>query len=414
MIVVAICCLIWVFDVFETTTLTLATPAILQEFGLTRADIGVLRLVTTWIGVIGVFAITPLADVFGRRIMMSVVVLGYSLLTGLTGFVQSFLQLLAATGLARIPLSGVQVAAVMAVEASPTRGRGLAQGLYSGGYPIGFFLSSLVSIWVIPHLGWRFMYFLGILPALLAFFVLRNIKESPRFARVEAEKRAEGQKTKLEYATALRRYPKEIALGTLTVFCFLFPWVGWSSWVPTYMTTEMGLGLETSSTYLSIWMLLGFFAYLANGWVADRVGRRIIVPLTVIPAGLLLAFYGAFAGQTGIFVVGTLINILMIGNYGAGYYYLTELFPTEVRATAYGICYAVGFAGSGFAPLVAGFTPSIAAAWPFYAAPFLVLAPLYGLVFKENIGKELIDRVGQRVGEAGAAEPSPAAEVQTA
>lgn len=403
--VLVLCFLAWAFESYEFTTLSIATPAIMADLNLSRADVGVLNAILGWIIRISAFMLIPLADVIGRRLMVALVVLGYSLFTGLTGLSQSRLQLTLLSGLTRIPLSAASLTGTMALEIAPTKARATAQGIWGAGYPVGFLLCSALSIYLIPAFGWRSLYFAGVLPALLVFFILRHAPESPHYEKIRAERLERGRGINLgrTYLTVLRRYRLETVLGVLVLFCFSWPWLGFLAWVPTYLNVELGQGLALSSTYLTVWMLGGTLGYVGFGFVADRWGRRFTVPIVTVLAGAMFATLGLVRDPTLLLVDGFFLVMLILAPFGAGLYYLQEVFPTEVRATGWAIILGLsGILGS-FAPLVGGMTPTIATAFPVYALPLLLVGSLYLFVFKEMIGKELVDAVDERETEADVA-----------
>ena len=208
----------------------------------------------------------------------------------------------------------------------------------------------------------------------------------------------------------LRRYPRETALGVLAYVCFSWPWAGFLAWVPTYLNVELGQGQALSSTYVSAWMLAGVLGHSGFGFLADRWGRRFTVPIAAVLAGAMFATLGLVRDPTVLLVDGFFLVMLIRAPFSAGLSYVQEVFPTEVRATGWALVFGVGILLAGFAPLVAGTTPTIATAFPLYGLPLLVVAPLYLFVFKEMIGKELVDAVGDSASQAGAAISSTSGE----
>jgi AAHS family benzoate transporter-like MFS transporter len=192
--VVSLCFLVYIFDIYEVTAFQVALPAILADFHLTLLDAGLLVVATGWANRIAGLALVPLADTIGRRALLAWGVLGYSLLTGFTGLAQNFLQFGVASTVTRFPITAANFpSTMMATEAAPTSRRALAQGLQTSAYPVGFVLVSVASVLLLPTFGWRSMYFLGIVPAVLVFFILRYIPESRHFAQVRNRRLAEGK-----------------------------------------------------------------------------------------------------------------------------------------------------------------------------------------------------------------------------
>ena len=400
----AICMLGFAFDIYESTIMQLVTPLLIKEWGIVPATMGYITTLSSWVGLIGVFVFPALADLYGRRPILVLTILSYSLFTGFTGFAQGPLQLLIFTSITRIALRGeTPVGAIMVSETAPTRWRATALGGLVGGYPFGYMLCSLTALVVVPLWGWRALYWLGILPALLVLWVRLGVKESPRFERVTTEMVKEGLKKRLDILLPVREYPREMLTATLLYFFYLFTWFGWSAWMPQYLANEKHLGFQTTASYLSIWMGCAIFAYYLCGWLCDLFGRRYVIPSFVLPAAILLVVMGHLDTPASLFWVGLVLNFLITGSFGAGLGYNTELFPTQIRGTAVGAAFTFGSAGGGLAPAIVGWiatTHSIAAALPLLALSFFLIVPMFLFVAREMTRKELIDFVGQKTGGA--------------
>jgi len=396
----AICMLGFAFDIYEATIMQLVTPLLIKEWGITPATMGYITTVSRWVGLIGVFVFPTLADLYGRRPILILTILSYSLLTGFTGFAQGPLQLLLFTSVTRVALQGeTPVGAIMVSETAPTKWRATALGGLVGGYPLGYMLCSLTALVVVPLWGWRALYWLGILPALLVLWVRLGIKESPRFEHVSTEMVKEGLKKRLDIFLPVREYPREMLTATLLYFFYLFTWIGWSAWMPQYLANEKHLGFQTTASYLSIWMFCAIFAYYLCGWLCDLFGRRYVIPSFVLPAAILLVVMGYLDTPASLFWAGLVLNFLITGSFGAGLGYNTELFPTQIRGTAVGSAFTFGTAAASSAPAIVGWiatSRSIAAALPLLALSFCMIVPIFLFLARETTRKELTDFVGQK------------------
>ena len=396
--VLAICILGFAFDIYEATIMQLVTPILIKEWHVTPATIGNITTVSRWLGLAGVFVFPALADVYGRRPVLVATIIGYSLLTGLTGFAQGPLQLLVFTSLTRIALSGeTPVGTLMVSETAPTRWRATALGGLVGGYPFGYMLCSLTALVVVPLWGWRALYWLGILPALLVLWVRVGIAESPRFERVTAAILREGLRRRLDIWAPVRACPREMLLATTLYFLYLFTWIGWSAWMPLFLANEKHLGFKVMGQYLSVWMGAAIFAYWICGNLCDRFGRRWVIPGFVIPAAVLLVVIGQLDNPSALFWTGLALNFLITGSFGAGLGYNAELFPTQIRGTAIGSAFCLGTAAASTAPAIMGWIAtahSIAAGLPLLALSFLLIAPVFYFA-RETTRRDLIDFVGQ-------------------
>jgi putative MFS transporter len=397
--VLAVCILGWVFDVYEQTVMQIATPILIKEWGITPATIGNVTTIGRWVGMIGLFVFPALADLYGRKPLLMFSILGYSLFSGLTGFATGWVTLLVFTSINRIALSGeLPVGMVMVSETAPTRWRGTALAVLVGGFPLGYLLCSLAASFVVPLWGWRSLYFLGVLPALLVLWIRVGIKESPRFEHVTAGMVKQGLRQRLDLWSPVRAYPREMLVASLVYFFYLFTWIGWSAWMPQFLATEKKLGFQTAVGYLSIWMFVAIFAYWICGWLSDQFGRRFIIPAFAVPAAILIAVMGSLNDSSQLFWVGLCANFMILGSFGTGLGYTTELFPTQIRGTAVGAAYTFGVAAGSLAPAILGWIAtsySLAAGLPLLALSFLALAPLFLFFAPDTSRKELADFVGE-------------------
>jgi len=398
--VLGICILAWAFDVYEMTVMQLITPLLIKEWGISPATMGNITTLSRWIGLIGTFTFPALADLYGRKPVLIFSILGFSMFSGLTGFAMGPLSLLIYSSITRIALAGeTPVGMVMVSETAPTRWRATALGGLVGGYPFGYMLCSLAAIVVVPLWGWRALYWLGLLPAFLVFWVARSVKESPRFSHVTAAMVKEGLKKQLDIWSPVRDYPREMLLATLIYFFYLFTWVGWSAWMPQFLANEKHLGFQTTASYLSVWMFVAIIAYWICGALCDRFGRRYVIPAFVVPAAFFLVILGHLNSSTSLFWVGLVTNFLITGSFGTGLGYTTEIFPTQIRGTAVGASFAFGTAAGSTAPAILGWIAtghSIAAGLPLLALSFFLLGPLFFWFARETTRRELKDFVGER------------------
>jgi len=399
--VLGICILAWAFDVYEMTVMQLITPLLIKEWGITPATMGNITTLSRWIGVVGTFVFPAFADLYGRKPVLILSILGFSLCSGLTGFAMGPLSLLIYSSITRISLAGeTPVGMVMVSETAPTKWRATALGGLVGGYPFGYMLCSLAALAVVPIWGWRALYWLGLLPALMVFWVGLGIKESPRFEHVTTTMLKEGLRKQLDILSPVRAYPRETLIATLVYFFYLFTWIGWSAWMPQFLANEKHLGFQTTASYLSVWMFVAILAYWICGALCDRFGRKYVIPSFVIPAAVLLVVIGQLESPTSLFWVGLVTNFLITGSFGTGLGYTTEIFPTQIRGTAVGASFTFGIAAGSTAPAILGWiatTHSIAAGLPLLALSFLLLGPLFVWFARDTTRKELTDFVGQKI-----------------
>lgn len=347
----------WLLDAFDVMLYAFALDAIRADFGLSQQGAGALASAMLVCSAIGGIGFGVLADRIGRVKALSVAILVYSLGTGLTAAADSILALVTCRALVGIGLGGEWSAgSVLVAEAWPAASRGRAIGCMQAGWAVGYALAAVVAAEVIPQHGWRPLFVLGLLPALLTFAIRRLVPEPVR--PTQAGSRL-GPWAGLAAAFSPElRARTWIATGFAT--CLLFAYWGLFTWLPSFLASPVekggaGLGLVKSTTWILAVQAGAFVGYVGFGWLADWLGRRAAVRWFVLGAALAVpAFaFGAPHGAAA-FWLGPLIGCFGHGPFSVFGSLLAELFPTPIRGTAQGFCYNAGRALSALAPLSLG------------------------------------------------------------
>jgi MFS family permease len=290
-----------------------------------------------------------LADRYGRARMLVYSILIYSLCTGLTATAGSVLQLVCWRALLGIGLGGEWSAgSVLVAETWPAAHRGKAIGLMQSGWAVGYLLAASLAAVVLPRWGWRPLFAVGCLPALLALWVRWRVPEPATGPRGPLGARLD------------RRNWRDIGVASAMCACLLFAYWGLFTWVPTYLASPVarggaGLGAAKSFWWIAPMQIGAFLGYALFGVLADRLGRRPVFIAFVLAAAALVPVYGLLGHRPGLL----LLLGPLVGFFGHGYFsvfgaLLAELFPTAVRATAQGLCYNAGRAVSALAPFTLG------------------------------------------------------------
>jgi putative sialic acid transporter len=202
----------WMLDAFDFFLMVFVFRDIAAEFNTEVSSVAVAVVLTLAMRPIGAFIFGRAADRYGRRPTLAAVILCYSTLAFASGFAQSLIQLLVLRTLFGIAMGGEWgVGASLAMESIPSKARGLVSGILQSGYPSGYLVASVVYGLLYQYIGWRGMFMIGIAPAFLTFFILRNVKESPAWTP-----------KKVLGADAL---PTLTAYGRLVIYAVLL-WVG--------------------------------------------------------------------------------------------------------------------------------------------------------------------------------------------
>jgi MFS transporter, putative metabolite:H+ symporter len=366
-----------------------ALPGISKEFGFGPAQAGLLATVGLVGAFLGALFWGTISDYIGRRTAFAATIGIFAAFTGLVASAWSVASLAIFRFVSNFGLGGeIPVALTITAEFMPSRIRGRVSSGVLAAFPLGLALAAGLSLLILPRYGWRTLFLVGVIPALILFLVRRYMPESVRYL-ISRGKLAEAGRTVadiekaagvavasdvgpagtilepkvfapevdvspgitvLQLLTPERR--RSTILSWMVSFCFFWSSNGILFMLPTILT-QRGLPLSQALTFQLVQGLSGFFGYTACGFLIDRFGRR--------PVLFLYYFIGAgfhlwFAEASGIwsYVAIALVGIVNPGVYGSTGVYVGELFPTHLRATAVGWFFGIGRIGSFLAPAVVG------------------------------------------------------------
>ena len=348
----------WTLDAFDFTLFLLIMVPISKAFHVSITNVAWAITLTLWMRIVGGVANGWLADRIGRKGPLMLSIVWYSACNFIAGFSPSFWFLFVFRALLGIGMGAEwPVGASLAMESWPVRSRGFMAGVMQGGWGLGFLLSSAVYALFYNLIGWRGMLWVGILPALVLVYIFRYVKEP----EVWLENRRQQKAQKREVRAPLFSIFKPELIGNTLNAC----WWTASGAVVAYslnlFATHLQVDLHMSPALVATPIMLGnlafFFACSGWGWVADRIGRRWTLIL-IAAVGIPLTPLYLLTDNYALIVIGMLLQGFFAGGgiNSQNASYMTERFPTEVRATASGFCYQAGIAVGGLvAPLIAHF-----------------------------------------------------------
>lgn len=377
----------WMLDSFDVMLYALVLLAVRNDLGIDASTAGSLQSLTLLASAAGGLMFGVLADKWGRTRALMLSVLMYSIFTAACGFAQTVAQLAVFRIFLGIGMGGEWASgAALVSETWKERDRGKALGFMQSSWAIGYALAAVVN-WLVQDvagLGWRAVFFAGILPALYAFWVRRSVEEP------EMWKADQAKPSRVSLREAMGGSMLRITLAvTLMNACTMFAWWGLNSWIPSYLRASPdtgGIGLSNAAmTWFIIVMQVGmWFGYVTFGYISDSVGRRKTYVGYLAAAALLVMAYAYTTTPWLLLALGPLVAFFGTG-YFSGFGAVTaELYPTAVRATAQGITYNVGRVASAAAPWMVGslaqtngypMALSITAGAYLLAAAFWVLIP---------------------------------------
>jgi benzoate transport len=365
----------YAMDGFDLLILGFMLPVIAADLHLSSAQAGSLVTWTLIGAVAGGILFGMLSDYFGRVRMLTWTILIFAVFTGLCALAQGYADLLTYRTIAGLGLGGeFGIGMTLVAEAWPASQRARVSSYVGLGWQAGVLAAALLTPLLLPVIGWRGMFALGLVPAAVSFIVRRRVEEPALFVeRAEHLRRGTARKLPLKRLVADARTTRT-SLG-VTILCSVqnFGYYGLMIWLPSYLSRTFGYsltrsGLWTSATILG--MALGIWLF---GIAADRFGRKPTFLFYQAGAVVMVFVYAHLTTPLALLIGGAVMGVFvngMIGGYGA---LISELYPTEARATAQNVLFNIGRAVGGFGPVVVG---ALAARFSFGAA-LALLASIY-------------------------------------
>ena len=352
----------YAMDGFDLLILSFILAPLSASLALNPREAGSL-ITWTLIGAVGGGFLTgPLSDRYGRVHVLSWTILLFASFTGLSAFAQGYWDLLAYRTIAGIGLGGeFGIGMALAAEAWPAGKRARATSYVGLGWQAGVLIAALITPLLLPFIGWRGMFLVGVLPALLAFGVRHYVGEPALFVAAAKMERI----NPFGVLFADRDATRATVGITIMTSAQNFGYYGMMIWLPTYLSSQLGFSLTQSALWISSTIAGGAVGMYVFGQLADRVGRKPLFIAFQVGAMAMAFIYPQVRDPTTLLLVGAITGVFlsgMIGGYGA---LIAESYPTLGRATAQNVLFNVGRGIGGFGPLVVG---SLAARYSFAIA----------------------------------------------
>jgi MFS family permease len=331
-------------------------PTLIATWGMSRGEAGAIGTSVLLVSAVGGWLAGWLSDRYGRVRILQISILWFAFFTLLSGLSQNIEQLFVARTLMGVGFGGEWAAgAVLLGEVIRPELRGRALGFMHSGWAIGWGTAALsyalLFSLVEAETAWRCLFFVGVVPAVLVFFLRRFVPESAVYLESrEQEKRG-------SFWEIFRRPLRRVTvLGTLVGMGAQGGYNALTTWLPTFLRTQRGLSVLDSSGYLAILILGSYFGYLYGGSLSDRLGRRLTFLMFAIGAGIVVATYTLIPFSNG----AMLVLGFPLGFFGAGVFsgmgpFYTEHYPTHVRGVGQGFSYNAGRAVGALFPALVGF-----------------------------------------------------------
>ncbi len=384
-------------DAFDYMIYTMLIPTLLAIWGMTRVQAGSIATVAMVTSAIGGWAAGVLADKYGRVRILQLTVLWFSFFTFLSGFTNSYEQLLITRALQGLGFGGEwSVGSVLVAEMIQARHRGKAVGLVQSSWAIGWGMAA-IAFWAVyslvaPERAWRILFWIGVLPALLIFYIRRNLEDPEIYRANRAKIEKEGDESHFLEIFSPKLFSTTLR-ATLLATGMMGAYYAVTTWLPTYLKTERQLSVLNTSGYLLVLILGSFIGYLTSAYLSDRIGRRRCFILFACSAGVLVVAYTQIPiTDSFMLILGFPLGFFLSGIFSGMGAYLSELFPSRVRGSAQGFTYNIGRAIGSIAPALVGYmsgTMPLGIAIGYLAAGAYLLVILSVLALPETRGREL-------------------------
>jgi MFS family permease len=382
----------WMLDAMDVMLFILVVSKLMIAFGMSTQTAGLLGSLTLVASAIGGFFFGVLADRIGRTRALMASILVYSISSAACGFSHSIPQLAIFRFLLGLGMGGEwSTGAALIAETWRAEHRGRALGLMQSAYAIGEAIAAIVVLSVLPHFGWRAVFFVGVLPALLVFWIYRGVPE-PELWKQRVKEKKPNILQKLLQKDVLRNG----ILATAMNACGMFGYWGLFTWIPGYLSLPVskggrGLSIAIGTTFYLVLSPGKWLGYASFGFFADAFGRRKPYFIYLVVAAILVPLYGIVRNPVLLLLLGPFLAFFGTGFFSGYAAIASEIFPGEIRAAAMGLSYNLGRGLSAVAPFAVGAIASRFGFLPgfFLLAAAFLAAALLALLLPETRGRQL-------------------------
>jgi SHS family lactate transporter-like MFS transporter len=332
--VVAASFLGWTLDAFDFFLMVFVLKDIAREFNTDITNVTIAILLTLAMRPIGAFLFGRAADRWGRRPTLMVDVLFYSVVEFASGFAPDLTILLILRAVYGIAMGGEWgVGASLTMESIPPQARGFVSGLLQSGYPFGYFLASIVYGLFFQYIGWRGMFMIGVIPALLVLYIRRSVPESPSW-RPTTERSST--------LAVLKAHWKLGIYAVLLMTAFNFFSHGTQDLYPTFLQVQHGFAPHEVGLIAVVYNTGAIIGGISFGSLSERFGRRRIIIIASLLSLVVLPLWAFSTTAVWLAVGAFLMQVMVQGAWGVVPVHLNELSPDEARGTFPGFTYQLG------------------------------------------------------------------------
>jgi MFS family permease len=385
----------WALDAMDVQLYAVVMPTLIAVWGMSQAQAGTLATAALLFSSVGGWLAGILADRYGRAAVLRLTIVWFAVFTFLSGFTQSFEQLLFTRSMQGLGFGGEWAAgAVLMSEVIDKRVRGRAVGSVQSGWSVGYgaavLLFTIVFTVAPPEMAWRYLFFLGLLPAFFTLWIRRNVEEPQVFREMRATTGGHTFQFLEIFGPGLRR--RTILASMLAAGGLGGNYVT-LTWLATYLKTVRNLSVLGTGGYLGFNILGSFLGYVISAHLSDWLGRRRTFVIMAGSAAVTVSAYTLLPlGDTAVLLLGFPLGFFQSGIIAGMGATFAELFPTRVRATGQGFSYNTGRAVGSMVPALVGVLAArvgLGSAMGMCAASAYVLVFIATSMLPETRGREL-------------------------
>lgn len=382
----------WLFDAMDVGMLSFVIAALHKEWQLSTVEMGWIGSVSSIGMAVGAILFGMMADRFGRKAILILTLLVFSIGSGISAFATGYGIFLVLRFIIGAGLGGeLPVASTLVSESVPVEKRGRSVVLLESFWAAGWLLAAIISYFVMPIWGWRVAIFATGLAGLYAFYFREGIHESRAFKKV-------ARSGLIKTLTTLWRppYVRSTLMLWIVWFMVVFSYYGMFLWLPSVMVLK-GFSLINSFGYVLIMTLAQLPGYFVAAWLIEKWGRKTVLSLFLLgTAGSALGF-GMATSLPMLLTAGMLLSFFNLGAWGALYAYSPEQYPTIVRSSGSGMAAGIGRIGGIVGPLLVGHLLganwSVTGIFGIFTASILIAIVAIIFLGKETMGVKLADTI---------------------
>lgn len=345
--------------------LSYSLSSLKKEFGLTSIMAGSLGSITLAGMAIGGFVGGWAADRFGRVRTVVWTIVVFSVGTAILGLTQNYWQFATARFVSALGLGAEYVVCnTLMAEYVPTSKRTTVLGTLQAGWSVGYVVATLLAGWILPLYGWRYLFYIAIIPVVMALMIQRLVPEPPAWVAAKAKRDEDTElgrvqvEKKENFMSIIFGNPasrRMFLFWTLTAGFLQFGYYGVNNWMPTYLEKELHMNFKAMTGYMVGTYVAMIVGKIVAGWLADKLGRRSVFAAGAIGTAAFLPIIVYFNTPANIVYLLVIFGFLYGVPYGVNATYMTESFATNIRGSAVGGAYNVGRVGAAIAPITIGY-----------------------------------------------------------